>query len=409
MVIFVFMSSVEGIIGQLLLRHNCVIIPSFGGFVAKQVSAKIDFENGTMYPPSKSLLFNRQLVNNDGLLINEYASANGRSFDQAAAEVKEVTDHWKAKLQSGGRIEIDKVGKLFYDAENNICFEQDRFYNLLLESFGLSKVHFLSEEDVKIVESTIELIEKREQEVTLQIEKEPTAVVETKIEEEPVKIVPITPAEPAKDKEEEVIPHPVIVEQKKKRNFGWKYVAAACLLPIAFYSFWIPLKTDVLESGVISIKDFNPFYDAPESVYTPNESTEGAEILSSEKLDLDAKLEELPESATVYSVKYADDHYVAVELPEKETSEIVEEQPVQEKAEEVVSANATHYVVGAFGNKSNAKKLVRELRSKGLDAKIVGYTNGLHRVASGSALSDEALEDLINKSKELGHPGWVLR
>lgn len=409
MVIFVFMSSVEGIIGQLLLRHNCVIIPSFGGFVAKQVSAKIDFENGTMYPPSKSLLFNRQLVNNDGLLINEYASANGKSFDQAAAEVKEVTDHWKSKLQSGGRIEIDKVGKLFFDAENNICFEQDRFYNLLLESFGLSKVHFLSEEDVKIVESTIELIEKREQEVILHAEKEPAAVVETVIEEEPVKIVPITPAEPVEEKEEEVIPHPVIVEQKKKRNFAWRYVAAACLLPIAFYSFWIPLKTDVLQSGVISIKDFNPFYEAPASVYTPQESQEES-ISATQTVDLEAKLDELPESATVYSVKYADDHYVAVELPEKNVAEAqVEETPAPEKVEEVVSANAMHYVVGAFGNKSNAKKLVKELRSKGLDAKIVGYTNGLHRVASGSAISEEALEDLINKSKELGHPGWVLR
>jgi cell division protein FtsN len=403
------MSSVEGIIGQLLLRHNCVIIPSFGGFVAKQVSAKIDFENGTMFPPSKSLLFNRQLVNNDGLLINEYASSNGKSFDEAAAEVREVTDHWKSKLQSGGRIEIDKVGKLFFDAENNICFEQDRFYNLLLESFGLSKVHFLSEEDVKIVESTIELIEKREQEVTLHIEKEPTTLTEAEREEEPVKIVPIAPAASVEEKEEEVIPHPVIVEQKKKGNLGWRIVAVACLFPIAFYSFWIPLKTDVLESGVISIKDFNPFYEAPKSVYTPNESAD-ISISATEVVDLEEKLEELPKSATVYSVKYADDHYVAVELPEKHVAEVQnEETSTPEKVEEVVNANAMHYVVGAFGNKSNAKKLVKELKLKGLDAKIVGYTNGLHRVAAGSAISQEALDALINKSKEMGHPGWVLR
>jgi len=92
------MRNVEGIIGQLLFRHNCVIIPTFGGFVAKPVSAKIDFDNGIMYPPSKSLLFNRQLVNNDGLLINEYAEANGRSFDEAATEIQEVINHWKSKL-----------------------------------------------------------------------------------------------------------------------------------------------------------------------------------------------------------------------------------------------------------------------------------------------------------------------
>ena len=39
-----------------------------------------------------------------------------------------------------------------------------------------------------------------------------------------------------------------------------KYAAAACLLPLAFYSFWIPTHSGVLESGLISFKDFNPFY-----------------------------------------------------------------------------------------------------------------------------------------------------
>ena len=242
-----------------------MIIPSFGGFVAKQVSARIDYDAGKMYPPSKSLLFNRQLINNDGLLINEYATTNKLSFDQAVVEVKAVTDNWKSKLDKGDRIDIDKVGRLFLDPEGNICFEQDRFYNLLLESFGLSKVHFLTEEDVQIVESTIELIEQIEEQ-----EKEPNIVAPAEYraieeeKEEETKIVPIAVVEEAVKDETEaeaVQLEPVI--KKGKRNYGWRYVAAACLIPIAFYSFWIPLKTDVLESGVISLSDFNPFYEAP--------------------------------------------------------------------------------------------------------------------------------------------------
>ena len=70
------MFTVEELIGNLLLRNNCVIVPSFGGFVAKQTSATIDYKNGVMLPPRKSVLFNRQLVNSDGLLVSEYASAN---------------------------------------------------------------------------------------------------------------------------------------------------------------------------------------------------------------------------------------------------------------------------------------------------------------------------------------------
>ena len=114
------MTTVEHLIGDLLLRHNCVIVPSFGGFVAKQVSAKIDYASGRMTPPSKSLLFNKQLINNDGLLINEFSQANELSFNQASKEVSAKVSLWREALKSGQRIELDRVGYLYNDAENNL-------------------------------------------------------------------------------------------------------------------------------------------------------------------------------------------------------------------------------------------------------------------------------------------------
>ena len=54
---------IEELIGDLLLRHNCVVIPTFGGFVAGQTSATFDASKGTILPPRKSLLFNKQLIN----------------------------------------------------------------------------------------------------------------------------------------------------------------------------------------------------------------------------------------------------------------------------------------------------------------------------------------------------------
>ena len=155
------MVTVEQLLGNLLLRHNCVIVPSFGGFVAKQVSAKIDFESGKMFPPSKSLLFNKQLINNDGLLISELAQANKWSYEQASATVEMKISDWHHALHLGQRIELDRIGYLFFDAEKNLCFEQDRFFNLLLESFGLGQVHFLTESDVKIVERTLVQLEEK--------------------------------------------------------------------------------------------------------------------------------------------------------------------------------------------------------------------------------------------------------
>jgi hypothetical protein len=150
---------IEELIGDLLVRHNCVVIPSFGGFVAGQLSATFDRDKGVMLPPRKSLLFNKQLINNDGLLVAAYAHATQQSYNDAFDSVQVQIKQWNRKLVSGERIEIERVGFLYLDGEKNIGFEQDRFNNLLLQSFGLGNVHFLTEEDILIVKQVEEQIE----------------------------------------------------------------------------------------------------------------------------------------------------------------------------------------------------------------------------------------------------------
>ncbi|MFA9210766.1 MAG: hypothetical protein ACEQR5_03000, partial [Moraxellaceae bacterium] len=147
------MHTVEGLIGDLLLQHNCVIVPGFGGFVAQRVSAQIDMEKGIMLPPSKSILFNRQLINNDGLLITSYAARNKVTYPLAESTVEGAVVSWHDALKAGQRVSIDRVGIIFLDQERNICFEQDRYFNLLLESYGLGPVHFVSESDIQAKET----------------------------------------------------------------------------------------------------------------------------------------------------------------------------------------------------------------------------------------------------------------
>jgi hypothetical protein len=168
--------SIEKLIGDLLLRHNYVVVPSFGGFVAKQTAASIDKVNGIMLPPKKSLLFNRQLINNDGLLIASFAKEMGITFDEASQEVQKLVENWYITLNEGERVNIDKVGFLFLDQEKNIGFEQDRYFNLLLHSYGLGKVHFISEEDIQLVNQPVV--------ISPQLVKE--TVVETKYTETPI-------------------------------------------------------------------------------------------------------------------------------------------------------------------------------------------------------------------------------
>lgn len=381
------MATVEQLIGTLLLRHNCVIVPSFGGFVAKPVSARIDHAKGTMLPPGKSVLFNRQLINNDGLLIAEYAQANNQSYDEATIVVRDLVKGWSEKMQQGGRIEIEQVGNLFFDDERNICFEQDRFCNLLLESFGLGTVHFLSEEDVQIAEQRISVEE-----------------VETEAPAPIISIVadaPIEPVAPEAPKQPQPVEEPVVVERKRK---PWRYVAAACILPIAFYSIWIPARTDVLESGVVSIQDFNPFHKQSEGAYQMHELDKNWATDAEVRGELDEELNAVQGTADVYPFKFTDDTYIKVALPKPESEDVSNpsERPVFEP-------NAMHYVVGCFGDKTNAENLVAKLRANGLDASIVDVKNGLHRVTAGASVSEEAYQTIKLKAEALGFSGWRLQ
>ncbi|NRA13746.1 MAG: HU-CCDC81 and SPOR domain-containing protein [Crocinitomicaceae bacterium] len=417
------MTTVDQLIGDLLLRHNCVIIPSFGGFVAKPVSAQIDYRKGTMLPPGKSLLFNRQLINNDGLLINELSQANNISFDEASLEVSEKISSWNAALKNGGRIEIDRVGNLFFDEERNMCFEQDRFFNLLLESFGLGKVHFLTEEDVQIVEHKIE---------TTRVYESPKPVVESPKVEKPVIDTPMKMATvveeapiieikgPRIKKEEKVLAFDgksnddqtnVIEHPAARKRRPWRYVAAVCILPIAFYSVWIPMKTDVLESGIISLNDFNPFYSSSDGRYKKEDLTKEITVVKSDENSLEDEIANLDSDKKHYPYKFDDDTYIQVNLPDTETIDIaenVEPTPQLSETQETFNASAINYIVGCFGNKANAENLVAKLKANGLEGRIYDKKNGLHRVTAGSALSLGSYHEIKSQADALGLSGWKL-
>ena len=384
------MTSVEQLIGDLLLRHNCVIVPSFGGFVAKQVPATIDFSKGTMLPPGKSLLFNKQLINNDGLLVNELSQKNSISYDSAVSIVQDKVNDWTKALKSGGRIELDRVGYLFLDNERNICFEQDRFFNLLLESFGLGTVKFVAEETVN---QTIE----EPKEIAKVISIAPVSNEELK--EEPA-------IEIAEEKNEESAPVKPL-NDTKRRSPIWRYVAAACILPVAFYSIWIPMKTDVLESGVLSINDFNPFYEAGEGTYE-KQGLVGSFEENESNQTLQDQVDELPDDVSVYTYKLDDTQYVPVQLLEDEevTSEV---EPITSNDTEQFNPDAMNFIVGCFGNESNATNLVAKLKAQGFDAYVVDVHNGLHRVSAGSAISIEAFAQIKVAAQSQGYTGWTLK
>lgn len=388
------MLTLEEIIGNLLLRHNCVVIPGFGGFVAKQISSYIDYSNGMILPPRKSLLFNRQLMNNDGLLVNEYAKANASTFENSTEIIKEKIAQWNDRLRNGERISIDKVGILYFDSEKNICFEQDRFFNLLLASYGLGKVHFISETEVEIVQH--------------ELEQQPIKTSEEQTIVAPFTVVKNDAISPIEEKQAVVIPIDTKIA-KTRSSKTWKYIAAACLLPIAFYSIWIPMKTDVLESGMISLKDFNPFSTSVPAVYEVKSLETKITDKSSTK-SLEEQLTELATETATYQYNFSEDIFLTVKLPSENNVQQSSTETISTSKEPVaVSKGNYNYIVGCFSDESNAINLVSKLKAEGLAATIVDVKGGLHRVSAGSASNEMDFAKIISVSESKGYQGWILK
>jgi len=125
-------------ISELLFEYDCVIIPGFGGFIGNYTPARIQTSYHTFFPPFKSLLFNANLKQNDGLLAVRISHGEKMSYADALLSIGSIVNSWYKQLNSGLTIDIDHVGKLYNDKEGNLLFEQTTEINFLSESYGLS-------------------------------------------------------------------------------------------------------------------------------------------------------------------------------------------------------------------------------------------------------------------------------
>ncbi len=127
-------------IHTLLFLHDCVIVPEFGGFLTHYRPARLDEQRRLVHPPTKDLSFNKHLVRQDGLLVDQLVRREGLDFQTAKERVDAAVAEWRWKLQRQGRLELPRVGTFFHDAENNLQFEPDRRVNFLRDAYGLRPV-----------------------------------------------------------------------------------------------------------------------------------------------------------------------------------------------------------------------------------------------------------------------------
>ena len=133
--------TIEHYISNLLYLHDCVIIPGFGGFVGNKKSAYIHPVSGIIYPPSKELLFNKNLTQNDGLLATHIAKQENIDLSETSSLIEDFVQSIQTELNSRSAFKLQKVGTFTKGKEENISFLQDKNQNYNLASFGMQANH----------------------------------------------------------------------------------------------------------------------------------------------------------------------------------------------------------------------------------------------------------------------------
>jgi hypothetical protein len=136
-------------IKTLLLQHDCVILPGLGGFVANYRPAEFDSVRNTAIPPSKQILFNHNLVHNDGLLYAHVSKATGYGYKDVEKMATAWIERVRRDTRRGMKFMIDGLGYFYLDPENIIQFREESGSNFLLESYGLPFLQYRELEGVR--------------------------------------------------------------------------------------------------------------------------------------------------------------------------------------------------------------------------------------------------------------------
>ena len=122
-------------IERLLLTHDCVILPKFGGFVLQILPATYEEEEYSFRPMRKEVMFNVTLQHTDGLLSESYMQTYGVDYRKAQLMLEEDIEALNVSLEQDKRITLGRIGTFSIGAPGDSgVFNAD--------SYGLSSFHF---------------------------------------------------------------------------------------------------------------------------------------------------------------------------------------------------------------------------------------------------------------------------
>jgi len=378
-------------ISELLFEHECVVLPGFGGFITNEKPAQLNPVTHQFRPPFREILFNVQLIANDGLLAKHIAEKESISYRLAKQKVEQFIAWCRTELEAGRQTEFIKIGNLSFDNVRNIAFEQDHQINYNPDSFGLNSLV--------------------------------SPAIKRASQEEKIKdiILPVSGIKKRTDRKAERISDKK--SSKSKRSVYRFPIAIAALLfaVVLITSMFLPQK-----SSMISIAGLFPS-SSTEIEIVPNENQvqqkDAKPVIEEVSLPIAESADETVEREIVLDIGnetgfVKNDDKIVEESPEERKAvepELVPDNTkaaINKTAAKLKSVGRQYYIIaGSFSKEENANKLIAQLAEKGYSATVADTNkNGMYRVAyAGFSDKADAKQELLAIRQGENAEAWLLR
>ncbi len=409
--------KLDAFLAEAISKFDCVILPEFGAFVSRYVSAEINRSNNIILPPSKTISFNVHLKHNDGLLAGYLSKKMNVAYDEALHIILNYSKEIYETVQLKKRAEIKDLGVLFVNNAQQLQFEPNQLNLQGQYNFGFAPI------------------------ILQALKAKP--YIETSIKANPVERTDKVLAESHTNM---ITPKPVNLN-RLKRN----YLALGVLIPVVAALCYVSVKTaeqpnlnlagifNQLKSKTTSTSNqksssqptlnYNPAQSKIDLMaYAEMNIEESAlnenylSLLSPEKtfyIKPDAIKSDLPKGET----KSINPSEISIPLHNssnpkeiKDEATMIDSKATKNNAatKKTLSMNSVSnqsnfsLVVGCFSENENAKKLVRRLQSESINALLDGVNDkGMTMVSAGKfATKEEAIAEL-NKLKNSNIKAWI--
>ncbi len=364
-------------IEQLLLTHNCVVIPQVGGLVFQYESTPLSADTTQFVPTRRVVVLDPTYQDDDQLLLHTYEAAYGLNEKYARRMLLTDIGLLRSTLQKRGEVIIGINGRLIRHSNGQISFQSKVNETFDLEAYGLPTFQF---EKLPVAEEKTEEIPVSKPSRFSFFHKKQKLSTTPIVVDKPVDNVVEKPA-PIKeesDTEEVVTTIPL----------GWKILQTAAVSAAAVAFFLListpveDVKTSAFQASMLPTEQMLSSKPAPVSIQEPV-----AQMQETAPKEVQPVVEEVQESSRVATPEVTqpkvDKAVTETKREDKVTSEkkqtanetaakkqtakatVAKKQPAQSSQETklaaVRSGKKYYVIIGSFPNEAQANQFIKQV------------------------------------------------